>query len=95
MKDDLKKIDWKGLMEGKELYFIAELFIDLLNQYTDTQKNTTKTKMSYRKSGRSDRITPSLLESIDRKNSLYREMMRNQLNVGLKQQYAKYLTVCH
>lgn len=88
LKDDLGMIDWQGLMEEKEVDSIAELFIELLNQHT--QRNTTRIRISYRKSGKSEWITPGLLKSVNRKNSLYKEMMKNQGNVELRQQYTKY-----
>lgn len=87
----MKHIDWNELSRNKGVNSFTECFLNEINY--NIEKNTTKVKSTYRKSGKERWITAGLLKAINIKNNLYKKMMKDQSNNALRLKYTQYRNI--
>lgn len=91
MKDYLRNINWQEIIKGKNVNAFADTLINVIT--TCLIDNTKKKKLTYNKAGKKDWITPSILKSIIKKNTLYKEHIKDPYNSDLKKKYNAYKNV--
>ncbi|KAL3290078.1 hypothetical protein HHI36_023447 [Cryptolaemus montrouzieri] len=84
----MEMVRWDDLRTEKDVDTVATILIRKITQYM--KKNTSTRSANRRRIAKNGWNTTGLLKSVNRKNELYKKLMREPNNQELKMQYIYY-----
>lgn len=88
LRTDLKNESWASVLLSENLNLAVTSFLQILQQ--KISQNTKTVKQTNTKNGKNKWITKSLLNEIETKNNLYKEILKNPQDDQLKSRYKVY-----
>lgn len=91
LKQDLTQETWENIYKSDNVNDMANTFISVIQQKIN--RNTITQKFNKSEFPRKPWITKGVIKSISIKNSLYKKMLHNPINLQLKNQYNLYKNI--
>lgn len=88
LKNDLSEINWDEIAKNTNVDEFAGSLNEIITKLLD--HHTNRVSFSSRKFAKKDWVTPSLLKAINKKNKMYKDMLKEPNNTLLKQSYIQF-----